>query len=180
MNGHLGIFRWAIIMHIAMSPFLPTRILRRIALRMIGIRLPKSSYIAAGTILGSNKISIGERVGINVLCHLDGAADIVLEDNVRLGSGVTIITGTHDIEPSVLRRDLTKPTVPRPVKIGRGSWVAAKVVILPGVTIGEGCVVAAGAVVTRDLPPNGLYGGVPAKLIKELPLAANGAYPTAV
>lgn len=170
MKGHIGVFKWAALMHIAMSPLLPTSFLRRRMLRFIGINLPKSSYIAAGTVLGSNKISIGEKVGINVLCHLDGAARIILEDNVRIGSGVTILTGTHDIEPSVLRRDLTKPTIAREVKIGRGSWIAAKVTILPGVTIGEGCVIAAGSVVTKNLPPNGLYAGVPAKLVRELPL----------
>ena len=171
LQRHIGSFVWASVMHVAMSPFLPTKLARRSLLGLIGVRLPRSSYIAAGTIIGSDRIRIGENVGINIQCHLDGAAEIFLEDNVRIGSRVTIITGTHDIEPNVLRRDLTKKTIPRPVTIGRGSWICANVLILPGVTIGEGCVVAAGSVVNRDLAANGLYAGVPARLVRELPLS---------
>ncbi|WP_239017889.1 acyltransferase [Sphingomonas aracearum] len=139
-------------------------------MKIIGVNIPESSYVVAGTIIGSNLVRIGERVGINSYCFLDGAADLILEDNVRLGSQVTIITGTHDIEANVLRRDLSKGTIAKPVRIKRGTWIAARVTILPGVIIGEGCVVGAGSVVTRNLAPNGLYAGCPARLIRPLPL----------
>lgn len=158
-------------MHIAMSPFLPSKILRRVIMRFCGVEIPKSSYVGAGTVIGSNLIRIGEHVGVNIRSHLDGAASITLENYVRLGSSVTILTGTHDIEDNVIRRDLTKPTIPRPVKICRGTWLGANVVVLPGITIGEGCVVAAGSVVTRDLNPNALYAGVPATKVRDLPVS---------
>jgi acetyltransferase-like isoleucine patch superfamily enzyme len=156
-------------MHAAMSPLLPTKFLRKTLMGWLGVHIPNSSYLAAGTIIGSDKIVIGEHVGVNIQCHLDGAAAVILEDNVRMGSRVTVLTGTHDIEPEVLRRDLSKKTISKPVRIGRGSWICSNVTILPGVNIGEGCVVAAGSVVVKDLPPNGLYAGVAARLVRTLP-----------
>lgn len=170
MARNVGNFVWAATMHVAMSPFTPTKLIRRTLMKMLGVNIPNSSYVAAGTIIGSDKIEIGERVGVNIGCHLDGAAAVTLEENVRLGSRVTILTGTHDIEPDVIRRDLSKKTIPMPVRIGRGSWICANVTILPGVQIGEGCVVAAGSVVTKSLEANGLYAGVPARLIRQLPV----------
>lgn len=165
---HLGKFSWGALMHLALSPFMPTAVLRRTIMKVIGVNIPITSYVAGGSVIGSNKIKIGNYVGVNSYCFLDGAAEIILEDNVRLGAQVTILTGTHDIEPSVIRRDLSKGTTPMPVTIGRGSWICARVTILPGVRIGEGCVVAAGSVVNKDLQPNGLYAGVPAKLVRSL------------
>lgn len=156
-------------MHVAMSPFLPTSHFKRFLLRLCGIDLPRSSYIGAGTIIGSNLVKIGSGVLVNVRSHLDGAAPIILENNVTLGFGVTVITGTHDLEASVVRVDRSQPTVARPVLIGRGSWIGANTTILPGVTIGEGCVVAAGSVVTRDLDANTLYAGIPASKVRDLP-----------
>lgn len=141
-------------------------------MRFCGVDIPKSSYVGAGTVIGSNLIVIGRNVLINVNSFLDGAAHIILEENVTLGFSVTIITGTHDIEDQVVRRDPGKPTIPRPVKICRGTWLGANVVVLPGITIGEGCVVAAGSVVTRDLNPNALYAGVPATKVRDLPVSS--------
>lgn len=158
-------------MHIAMSPLLPTKTLRNMLLRLIGVCVPSSSYLAAGTIVGSDKVRIGEQVGINVCCHLDGAAEVFIEDFVRIGANTVILTGTHDIEPDIIRRDTKKATIALPVRIGRGSWICANVTVLPGVEIGEGCVVAAGSVVTKSLAPNGLYAGIPAVLIRNLPIS---------
>lgn len=148
------------------SPTMRIRILRK-----LGFQVPWSATVGEGTFIGSHRVRFGERAGCSVDCFLDGSGDLILGDQVRLGARVAIITATHDIEPSVYRRDLSVPTIPRPVKIGRGSWLGTGVTVLPGVTIGEGCVVSAGSVVTRDLPPNGLYAGSPAQLVRELPVA---------
>lgn len=84
---------------------------------------------------------------------------------VALGPGVLVTSASH-VMSSPRRRQ--GPVEPRPVRIGRGAWVGARAVILPGVTVGAGCVVAAGAVVTKDTEPDTLYGGVPARPLRQL------------
>jgi acetyltransferase-like isoleucine patch superfamily enzyme len=79
-----------------------------------------------------------------------------------------LITGAHQIGDEYQRaRDLN----PEPINIEEGVWLGARCIILPGVTVGRGAVVAAGAIVTKDVPPNKLVAGVPAKVIKSLPVA---------
>ncbi|WP_407672032.1 acyltransferase [Noviherbaspirillum soli] len=106
---------------------------------------------------------------VNVNCFLDGCARITLEEWVRLGPHVKILTGTHSYENSVLRRSPRSKNINLPVVIKRGSWVGMGAMLLPGVTIGEGCIIAAGAVVIKSTLPNGLYAGNPAKRLKDLP-----------
>jgi acetyltransferase-like isoleucine patch superfamily enzyme len=85
--------------------------------------------------------------------------------NVAIGPGVIIGPANHEIGPSKRRagRGIFKP-----VKIEDGAWIGARAVILGGVNVGHGSIVAAGAVVTKDVPPNTMVGGVPAKVIKYL------------
>jgi maltose O-acetyltransferase len=83
-----------------------------------------------------------------------------------IGPGTLISTVNHPLNPSGRRRHLG---IAKPVNIGNDVWIGGNVVILPGVTIGNNCVVAAGAVVTKDVPDNSLVAGVPAKVIKTLP-----------
>ena len=88
---------------------------------------------------------------------------ITLEDNVLIGPKVNLITTNHPLNP-VERR----ATISHPIIIKRNAWIGAAATILPGVTIGEYSVVAAGAVVSKDVPPNTIVGGVPAKIIKSI------------
>nr|WP_243895920.1 acyltransferase [Paenibacillus sp. F411] len=74
-------------------------------------------------------------------------------------------TDTHEIGTSDERGGERKLL---PIKVDDGCWIGARVTILPGVTVGQGCIIAAGAVVTKDCEPNGLYAGVPARRIKDL------------
>ncbi|MNP69519.1 Maltose O-acetyltransferase [compost metagenome] len=78
---------------------------------------------------------------------------------------VMLCSSTH--EPGDVSRRAGKPSG-KSIKIGDGTWIGTRAVILPGVTIGEGCIISAGAVVTKDCEPNAMYAGVPAKKIKEL------------
>lgn len=78
---------------------------------------------------------------------------------------VSFVNSTHDIGDSEMRGGRVKS---QPIVVEDGCWICSRVTILPGVTIGKGCVIAAGAVVTKDCLPNGLYAGVPAKRIKDL------------
>lgn len=124
-----------------------------------GFRLIPPFYTDCG--LG---IRVGRRVFINQNCTLYALAGIDIGDNVMIGPNVSIITSGHPVEPSRRYAQL----VGKPVAIKDNVWIAAGVTIIGGVTVGENSVIAAGAVVTRDVPPNSLAGGNPAKVIRSL------------
>lgn len=89
----------------------------------------------------------------------------VIGDRVNLGPFVRLITDTHDIGPAERRAGAVRHD---PIAIGDGTWIGASVTVLAGVSIGRGCVVAAGAVVVDDLPDNSLAAGVPARVLRRL------------
>ena len=93
-------------------------------------------------------------------------AKITIGNKVFIGQDVFITTGTHEIMGPEQRA--SSQTHYKPVTIDDGCWIGARVVILPGVHIGSGCVIGAGAVVVKDCEPNGVYAGVPAKRIRDL------------
>jgi len=106
-------------------------------------------------------IQIGKNVFINHACSFLDMGGITIEDNVLIGPKVNLVTENHPLDP-VNRRAL----VSKPIIIKRNAWIGAAATILPGVTVGENSIVAAGAVVTIDVPANTIVGGVPAKVIK--------------
>lgn len=117
------------------------------------------------------QVTIGNSfVSYDVLFHVtepkSEKAKITIGDNVFIAPRVLITTATHNIESSFQRA--SSKTVHKPVKIDDGCWIGANVTILPGVHIGKGYVIGAGAVVNKDCEPNGVYVGVPAKRIKDL------------
>lgn len=105
---------------------------------------------------------LGKNVFINHACSFLDIGGIIIEDNVLIGPRVNITSETHPLEPDQ-RHDL----IPKKVTIKRNAWIGAGATILPGVTIGENALVAAGSVVSRDVPANTVAGGVPAKVLKE-------------
>jgi len=134
--------------------------------RLYGIRIEKSN-IAAGVWIGSKKIVIGRGTFINTGCMFSTHSLITIGENCALGMRVLIFTGSHEIGSSQRRAG---KFVSQPVTIGDGAWIGANVSILPGVTIGQGAIIATGAVVTADCEPNAVYGGVPARKIRDLDL----------
>jgi acetyltransferase-like isoleucine patch superfamily enzyme len=108
-------------------------------------------------------IHIEKNVFINHACSFLDMGGITLEDHVLLGPKVNLITENHPADPANRRTLICKPIV-----IKRNAWIGAAATILPGVTIGENAIVAAGAVVSRDVPANTVVGGVPAKFIKKI------------
>jgi maltose O-acetyltransferase len=92
-------------------------------------------------------------------------ASITIRDNVTLAFGVTIVTATHDLGDGAARAFTPRS---EPVRIESGCWVGARATIMPGVTIGQGCIIAAGALVAANCAPDGLYAGVPARRIRDL------------
>jgi maltose O-acetyltransferase len=125
--------------------------------------------MAGGSFLGSNKLTLDNNVFVNINCFFDGNAEIKLEECVRVGPYVRILTCSHTINAGVLRRFGNSSQIIAPVTVKKGSWLGIGVTILPGVTIEEGCVIAANSLVIHSTTPNGLYGGTPAVRIKDLP-----------
>jgi acetyltransferase-like isoleucine patch superfamily enzyme len=114
------------------------------------------------TDFGQN-ITIGKGVFINHACTFMDRGGITIEDDVKIGPKVNLITTNHPIDPSDRRATLSTP-----IQIKRNAWIGAGATVLPGITIGENSVVGAGSVVTRDVPPNVMVAGVPAKIVKYL------------
>lgn len=108
-------------------------------------------------------ISIGRNVFINSGCRFQDQGGISIGDRALIGHAVVMATLNHDLAPG--RRASMHPA---PILIGTDVWVGANATILPGVTIGDNAIVAAGAVVTRDVLPNTIVGGVPARFIKHI------------
>jgi acetyltransferase-like isoleucine patch superfamily enzyme len=108
-------------------------------------------------------IKIGKDVFINHACSFLDMGGITIEDEVLLGPKVNLITENHPLDP-VNRRSL----ICKPIVIKRRAWIGAAATILPGVTVGENAVVAAGAVVSKDVPANTVVGGIPARILKKI------------
>ena len=117
------------------------------------------------TDFGKN-IHVGKGVFINSGCCFQDQGGITLGDGCLIGHQVVIATLNHDLDPA--RRG---GMYPAPVRLGKNVWVGAHATILPGVTVGDGAVIAAGAVVTKDVPAGVVAGGVPARVLKTIPTA---------
>lgn len=114
------------------------------------------------TDFGKN-ITVGRGVFINAGCKFQDQGGITIGDGALIGHSVVLATLNHDLDPTS-RHSMT----PAPIRIGKNVWIGANSTILPGVSIGDGAIVAAGAVVTKNVPENTLVGGVPAREIRKL------------
>lgn len=108
-------------------------------------------------------IHIGKNVFINSGCRFQDQGGITIGDGALIGHNAVLATLNHDIDPR--KRSTMHPA---PITIGKDVWVGANATIVPGVNIGDGSIIAAGAVVTQDIPANVIAGGVPAKVIKKI------------
>lgn len=112
----------------------------------------------------SAKVSLGDYSGIGVNARINGTCTI--GDYVMMGTDVVIITRNHAIGRTDIPMMEQGFEEERPVIIGNDVWIGDRVIILPGVTVGDGSVIAAGAVVTHDVPAYAIVGGVPARVLK--------------
>jgi maltose O-acetyltransferase len=110
-------------------------------------------------------LSIGEGCLIEVGCTFELDARITIGDRVTIGHQVIILTATHELGPRTHRAG---PIIRTPVNIESGVWIGARSLILPGITLGEGSVVAPGSVVNKDVAPHARVGGIPAKQLEVL------------
>ena len=117
-------------------------------------------------VVGPNAtLAIGERVFINYGCSIAAMQEVRIGNDCNIGSYVMIVDNNfHHVDPA---RRLEMPAS-EPVVIGNNVWLCSRVIVLPGVTIGDDSVVGAGSVVARDIPPRSLAAGVPAKVLQHL------------
>lgn len=113
---------------------------------------------------GGADISVGRNVVINQNCTFYDLGGIDIADEVMIGPNVSLLTSGHPIEPSQRRAFV----IAKPIVIERNVWVAAGATIIGGISVGENSVIAAGSVVTKDVPPNKLVGGNPARVIRSI------------
>ena len=137
---------------------------RRVLGKIIGQKVDETTtlFIPFYTNFG-RFIRIGRNVFINHGCSFLDLGGITIEDDVLIGPNVQLITENHPVKPSERKAlDL------KAILIKKNAWLGAGAIILPGVTVGENSVVAAGAVVTKDVPDNVVVAGIPAKIIKDI------------
>lgn len=109
-------------------------------------------------------LRVGRDVFINHGCTIMDLGGVEIGDEVMIGPNVQIITSGHPLDPATRRSMI----VADPIRIGRNVWIGAGATVLGGVTVGDDAVVAAGAVVTKDVPARTLVAGVPAVVVREL------------
>jgi maltose O-acetyltransferase len=136
---------------------------RRGLLRLAGLRIGAQVTGLKQCEFQCNQVSIGDGSFVNVGCQFEGFGRIDIGRDVFLGPQVMILTSTHEIDEN---GQAARMPVAKPVRVGDRCWLGARVTVLPGVTIGEGTIIGAGAVVTRDCKPGAVYVGVPARQLR--------------
>lgn len=154
LDFELMVLRW--VAHV------PSHVFRKVFYRLAGITFGKGSVIHMwANFFDPAGISIGEDTIIGDHAFLDGRAKITIGSHVDIASSVMIYNSEHDLESENFTARL------EPVEIENYVFIGPRAIILPGVKIGKGAVVGAGAVVTKDVPEFAIVGGVPAKVIGE-------------
>ena len=141
--------------------------LRARLMRRVGYDVGARLQMYAGAHLGSRRVRFGDDVFVNRGLFCDARAPVTIGNQVAFGPHVRLVTVTHDIGPAH-ERCVSTP-IALPIVIEDGCWLAAGVIVLPGVRVRRGCVIGAGAVVTTSTEPDGLYVGVPARRVRDLP-----------
>ena len=137
-------------------------VIRALEEQLFDGRLDATSYLMPPLQIDfARQMNIGQHVFVNHSLTCMAAGGITIDDGVMIGPNVRIVTDNHDFTNRMVLRC-------KPVHICRNVWIGVGAIILPGVTIGENAVIAAGAVVTKDVAPNTIVGGNPAKFIKNL------------
>lgn len=145
--------------------FFPYKI-KLFLLRKLGMKIGNHVMIRRMAYTGGLNITVKDNTYIGPKLYYDGKADVYIGENCDIAPQVMLCTNTHIIGKGDERR--AGADYYKPITIKDRCWIGARATILPGVTIEEGCIIAAGAVVNKSCLPNGLYAGVPARRIKDL------------
>lgn len=143
-----------------LTGYIPSHNMRKAIYRAFGMKIGSRTYIYAGAeVRAPERIEIGDDCVIGHQAILDGRNGIRIGNNVNISTGAWIWTMQHDPQSP------TFAAVGGAVVVEDNAWISGRAIVLPDVTIGSGAVVATGAVVTKNVPPFSIVGGVPAKLI---------------
>lgn len=142
---------------------IPYHGLRMKTYRRLGVVIGEGSTILMSTEMHhATEIVIGSATIINQHCYLDGRGGLSIGDNVNISSHVLLVAGSHDVQDGTHFLGYANPVV-----VEDYVWLCTRSLILPGVTVGRGAVVAAGAIVTKSVPPHTIVAGIPAVKIGE-------------
>lgn len=140
----------------------PLWIIRKFFFTLSGVKIGRGSRIhTGGMFFRPSGIKIGQGTIVGYRTFLDGRAPLIIGDHVDIASEVMIYNSEHDIHSEDMH------SIKSPVEIGDFCFIGARAIVLPGVKIGRGAIIAAGAVVTKDVPEKAIVAGVPAKIIGE-------------
>lgn len=138
--------------------------IRKLLSEITGISIDETVAVFPPLYINYGKhLSIGKNVFINFDCTFLALGGIIIEDNVLIGPGVKLLSEGHPLHP-----EERHALVPGKIHIERNAWIGAGAILLPGVTIGQNAVVAAGAIVSKDVDANTVVAGVPAKWVKTI------------
>jgi acetyltransferase-like isoleucine patch superfamily enzyme len=141
---------------------IPFHRVRTTYLKLFGMKIGRKATLMRGvTLIRPERITLGDQTLVGMQCFLGGEAGITIGKTVNISSFVVMLGGRHDVN------DPTFASIPEPIVIEDYAWIATRATIMGGVHIGRGAVVATGSVVTKDIPPYTIVGGVPAKKIGE-------------
>ena len=141
---------------------IPSHTFRRICYELTGVKMGKGSVIHMwANFFDPRGISIGQDTIVGDHCFLDGRDKLIIGNHTDIASQVLIYNSEHDLESEDFK------AITSAVEIGDYVFIGPRAIILPGVKIGDGAAVAAGAVVTKDVEPFTIVGGIPAKEIKK-------------
>ena len=160
--------RWGlrgILLNTVAGGWLTPRIVRTGIYRLAGMDVRNVGVFTGCTFVGEALVSIGARTFINRACYFEAVGPITIGDDTLVGMNVMFATSSHPFDDSG-QFDVRAEGLP--ITVGDRCWIGTRVVVLPGVTIGDDVVVAAGAVVTRDCASGGLYAGVPARRLRDI------------
>jgi acetyltransferase-like isoleucine patch superfamily enzyme len=143
--------------YLKLIAYVPSQFVRRNALRLVGAEIGHGVLFYHGfEIYHPWKVHIGDNCSFGFHVVLDARGGLSIGSNCNISSDVAIWTAEHDVQSPDFHY------VTEPVIIGDYAWISHRAIILPGITVGPGAVVAAGAVVTKDVPPYTIVAGVPA------------------
>ncbi len=140
--------------------------LRWLVYRAFGANVAPSR-IQPNVWVGSRNLTIGRGTFVNYRVKFNTFGSITIGTRCNIAMDVSFVTQSHELGPTTRRAG---QLIADPIVVGDGVWIGTRALILPGVRIGNGCVIAAGAVVSSDCEPDGLYAGVPARRLKDLPV----------
>ncbi|WP_010632881.1 acyltransferase [Sporolactobacillus vineae] len=159
-----------IIMNTLVNSILITSKFRIILYKFIGLNISKKgTFIHSMCLFNGFNVEIGQHTFINYKCIFDNecGSKISIGNNCMIGMEVLFCTSSHKIGNYQRRGGRL---ISAPITVEDGCWIGSRTTILPGITIGNGCVIGAGSLVNKNCKPNGIYVGVPARRIKELPI----------